>query len=96
VPAHLDAEVLSALGRLHRAGRLDAAFVTVLLDRLVNAPLERHDLHTLVEGAWVRRHNLRLVDALYAELAFQIEVPLVTADSGLAKAFPSAELISAS
>ncbi|MEE8525569.1 MAG: type II toxin-antitoxin system VapC family toxin [Thermoanaerobaculia bacterium] len=92
-PAHLDAEVLSALGRLHRAGKLSGAEVATRLARVAAAPLERHELAQLVEGAWKRRHNLRLVDALYAELASRLEAPLITTDGGLAAAFPLAELV---
>jgi predicted nucleic acid-binding protein len=40
-----------------------------------------------------RRHNLRLVDALYVELAGQIEAPIITVDAGLADAAPTAERI---
>jgi predicted nucleic acid-binding protein len=38
----------------------------------------------LVEGAWSRRQNLRLVDALYVELALRLEAPLVTTGGRLA------------
>lgn len=95
-PAHLDAEVLSALGRLHRAGKLSSGEVTSRLARLAAAPVLRHELAPLVEGAWNLRHNLRLVDALYAELASRLDAPLVTTDSGLAAAFARAELVTAS
>ncbi|MEE9297679.1 MAG: type II toxin-antitoxin system VapC family toxin [Acidimicrobiia bacterium] len=91
VPAHFDAEVLSALGRLHRGGYLRARQVTKRIDRLAAAPIERHALPPLLTGAWRRRHNLRLVDALYVELANRLEVPIVTTDAGLAAASPIAE-----
>ena len=94
-PAHLDAEVLSALERLHRAGKLSETEVTTRLARFAAAPLERHELAVLIEGAWNLRHNLRLVDALYAELALQLQAPLITTDGGLAAAFPLAELVTA-
>ncbi len=92
-PAHFDAEVLSALGRLHRAGHIDDQQVEVRIDRLAVAPIERHDLAKLVSGAWQRRHNLRLVDALYVELAAQLDVRIVTTDGGLAAACAVAELV---
>jgi predicted nucleic acid-binding protein len=63
-PAHIDAEVLSALGRLHRAGTVTTRHVTTRLDALTRAPIERHALTTLLAGAWRRRDRLRLVDAL--------------------------------
>lgn len=92
-PAHLDAEVLSALGRLQRDGRLTAAQVRARLDRLADAPIERRLLGPLVLGAWARRRNLRLVDALYVELAEQLEGALVTTDRRLAAIAPRAELV---
>lgn len=82
-PAHVDAEVLSALGRLHRAGDLSASEVTTMLDALTAAPITRHPPAELVHGAWQRRHQLRLVDALYVELASRLERPLVTTDRRL-------------
>lgn len=92
-PAHLDAEVLSALGRLHRAGQLDDEQVSERLDALATAAIERHPLSNLLVGAWTRRHTLRLVDALYVELAEQLGAALLTTDSPLAAATDSAELI---
>ncbi len=91
VPAHFDAEVLSALGRLHRAGHLTARQVTTRIRRTAEAPIERHLLQPLLAGAWSRRHNLRLVDALYVELASRLEAPIVTTDAGLAAATRVAE-----
>jgi predicted nucleic acid-binding protein len=92
-PAHLDAEVLSALGRLHRDGRLTAAQVRSRLDALVDAPIERHPLPSVVLGAWARRRNLRLVDALYVELAESLGATLVTTDGRLASSARIAELV---
>ncbi|MDY7100965.1 MAG: type II toxin-antitoxin system VapC family toxin [Actinomycetota bacterium] len=92
-PAHLDAEVLSALGRLHRAGKLSADDVAERVDRLAAAPLERHELAGLLPGTWRRRHNLRLVDALYVELAGQLDGRLITTDAGMAAASPRATLV---
>ncbi|HUZ22124.1 MAG TPA: type II toxin-antitoxin system VapC family toxin [Acidimicrobiales bacterium] len=82
-PAHLDAEVLSALGRLNRAGALRASTVATMLGHLADAPIERHPLAGLLAGAWGRRSNLRLADALYVELAAALDVPLVTTDARL-------------
>lgn len=93
-PAHFDAEVLSTLGRLQRADALSALQVRTRLQRLEAAPVRRHPLPGLLLGAWRKRQNLRLVDALYAQLAEQLgNAPLITTDSGLASAATSGELI---
>lgn len=94
-PAHVDADVLSALGRLCRAGRLTAAEVDERLALLGAMPLTRHPVPGLLAGAWTRRADLRLADAVYVELAEQLRVPLVTTDQRLARATPLAEAITA-
>jgi len=92
-PAHFDAEVLSALGRLHRAGHLATRQVTERVELVAAAPIARHPLQPLLKGAWRRRENLRLVDALYVELASQLDAPIITTDRGLAAASRRAYLI---
>ncbi|WP_343573011.1 type II toxin-antitoxin system VapC family toxin [Mycobacterium sp.] len=92
-PAHFDAEVLSALGRMQRAGVLTVAQVDAALDELRQAPLTRHGLSSLVAGAWARRDTLRLADALYVELADAAGLVLLTTDQRLARAWPSADAI---
>jgi predicted nucleic acid-binding protein len=94
-PAHLDAEVLSALGRLHRAGDLDDALVFNALSELAAAPIRRHHLAQLLAGAWAARDRLRLVDALYVELSNALTAPLLTTDARLARAHDTAELATA-
>jgi predicted nucleic acid-binding protein len=93
-PAHLDAEVLSALGRLHRAGEVPHVTVTAALGELSAAPIQRHPLAGLLAGAWARRENQRLLDALYSELATSLDsIPLLTTDARLARADDRAELV---
>jgi predicted nucleic acid-binding protein len=93
-PAHIDAEVLSGLGRLHRSGALEATSVERHLQALAVAPIERHDVTGLLAGAWRRRDELRLADALYVELAVALHAALVTTDGRLGRASPIAELVS--
>ena len=93
VPAHFDAEVLSALGRLQRASELSVADVADRLDMLAAAPFERHAVAPLLASAWDRRGHVRLVDALYVALADELGVPLITFDRGLASACEQAELL---
>jgi len=85
-PAHIDAEVLSALGRLHRAGTITARQATSRLEELAAAPIQRHALMSLLAGAWRRRARLRLVDALYVELSETLGATLLTTDTRLAAA----------
>ena len=82
-PAQADAEILSALGRLERAGAVAADDVESMLGRLAAAPLERHPVSSLLLGAWSRRDRLRLADALYVELAVTRSLPLITTDRRL-------------
>ncbi len=91
-PAHLDAEVLSALGRLHRAGDLEAEDVESKLGDLATAPIQRHDLSDLLVGAWSRRHQVRLVDAVFVQLAVDRGLPLITTDTRL-RAAPAVEVV---
>lgn len=91
-PAHIDAEVLSALGRLHRAGELEADNVESKLHDLTSAPIQRHPVTDLLLGTWTRRQQLRLVDALYVHLAVSRGLPLITTDRRL-QAAPSADVV---
>lgn len=86
VPAHFGAEVLSALGRLHRDGTLTGDHVGVALDRLAAMPVTEHRVAGLLSGAWGRRGRLRLLDALYVELAEQLDAVVLTTDRRLARA----------
>jgi predicted nucleic acid-binding protein len=93
VPAHFDAEVLSALGRLHRSGQMKSDLVNRKLKHLASSPFVRHPLQPLTLAAWQHRHNLRLVDGLYVALAEQLDLRLITTDSALANVSPVAEFV---
>ena len=82
-PAHFDAEVLSALGRLNRAGHLPAAVVSVLLPRVESARISRHPVSRLLGGAWDRRDELSLADAFYVELAERLDASIISTDDRL-------------
>ena len=90
-PAHFDAEVLSALGRLSRADQVPAGAVLALLPRVRNARIQRHPVGPLLTGAWDRRGDLRLVDALYVELAERLGASIISTDDRLVAAAPRAE-----
>jgi predicted nucleic acid-binding protein len=91
-PAHLDAEVLSALGRIHRAGHVPAERVELSLEALEGSPIVRHELPDLLRPAWTRRERLRLADALYVCLAEHLDTVVLTTDRRLAAAERRAEL----
>lgn len=86
VPGHFDAEVLSAIGRLERAGRLTGREASGHVDSLARSTFERHPVAPLLDGAWQMRANLRLVDALYVALARQLGVTVLSTDRALAAA----------
>lgn len=85
-PGHLDAEVLSVLGRMARAGDLAGERVGRSLTELARAPVRRFPVPPLLAEAWALRANLSLRDALYVALARRLEANLVTADARLARA----------
>jgi predicted nucleic acid-binding protein len=86
VPAHFDAEVFSAFGRLVRGGDIAEGLVEPILVELSRAPFTRYVLQPLLTAAWSLRHNLSLRDALYVTLARRLGAMLVTADARLARA----------
>lgn len=85
-PAHLDAEVLSALGRYGRRGDLSADEVAVRLRALARLPLERYAVAPLLGEAWRLRDNVALRDALYVALARRLDASLLTTDRPLSSA----------
>jgi predicted nucleic acid-binding protein len=93
-PCHVDAEALSALARLTRAGSLPESQVPRCLQAVAAAPLERHPIQPLLDAAWGLRGNLRVLDALYVALAQRQGCHVLTTDSRLAAAAPaSARLV---
>lgn len=85
-PAHFDAEVLSALGRLAREGGAGEERVELSIGTLARAPVHRFPVAPLLLAAWSLRANVALRDALYVALARRLDAVLVTADARLARA----------
>lgn len=85
-PELLDVEVLSVLGRLERAGLLDAAGAAEALQAFATASITRVAHLGLLASAWAKRHNVSLFDAVYVALAQELGCPLMTADRRLAGA----------
>lgn len=55
--------------------------------------MERVPLPGLMDGAWRRRKQLRLSDALYVELADELGIALVTSDRRLGRAHSAAVVV---
>ena len=85
-PELFDVEVLSALARIERRGLLDTGAAAKAVLALPRAPIARIAHRRLTAGAWRRRHQLSLYDALYAALAAELGCALLTADRRLAAA----------
>jgi predicted nucleic acid-binding protein len=83
-PAHLDAEVLSALTRLERGGVVTDAEGRVRA--LAELPVERFPLAPLLPAAYQLTKAVAARDALYVSLALSLGARLVTTDDRLARA----------
>jgi predicted nucleic acid-binding protein len=83
-PAHLDAEVLSALGRLTRAGQLIDPEPRVR--QVVRFGAIRLPLPFLLPHAWALVGRVAVKDALYVALTRTLDASLLTTDNRLARA----------
>jgi predicted nucleic acid-binding protein len=82
--AHLDAEVYSALSRLHRAGELPEAGLHVAT--LARMPIRRFPLPPLLDLAWSLPPQIAARDALYVALTQTLDGRLITTDGRLKRA----------
>jgi predicted nucleic acid-binding protein len=85
-PAHLDAEVVSALRGLARSNPTLRAAVPAALHHLGGFPIRRMALAPLLQRMWELRDNVTAYDAAYVALAERLDTSLVTSDSKLAAA----------
>jgi predicted nucleic acid-binding protein len=83
-PAHLDAEVLSALSRLLRAGQLSRPAERV--QALATFGARRWPLRPLLLPAWALLDRIVARDALYVALAASLDATLITTDGRLRRA----------
>ncbi len=87
--AHLDAEVFSALARLHRGGTLSVEAVDARLRALSRIDMLRLPITgALLKEAWTLRNNITARDALYVALARRLRGRLLTTDARLARTVP--------
>lgn len=90
--AHFRAEVANAL---LRSLRLPAAEVAVQVSRLYRSGVEAADLHlpALLEAIGLAdKHHLSVYDALYLQLALDVDGELATLDADLRRAAESEQL----
>ncbi len=85
-PHLVDLEVLDALRREARSGRLGAADGALLLRALRALGITRYPTFGLTDRIWELRDNLSAYDASYVAVAEALECPLVTGDAGIAAA----------
>jgi predicted nucleic acid-binding protein len=86
VPEHFFAEVAGALRRAELRGGVLNARVAQAMTSLSTAPLRRVQVRPLLAGAWSKRANLTIADALYVVLAEHLDATLVTTDINLSNA----------
>lgn len=85
-PHLVDGEVLSVLGRLNLAGRLDPHLAEAMVETLAHLGIRRHGCTALLARIWGLRDNLTAYDATYVALAEALGCPLLSADRRLAGA----------
>lgn len=85
-PAHVDAEVVSALRGLSRGSTAVQRSAPHALIHLAGFPLRRMPLAPLLERIWQLRANVTAYDAAYVALAERLECALVTCDERLVSA----------
>ena len=85
-PAHLDAEIVSALRGMALKNRRLARIVPSALAHLAGFPIRRMPLPPLLERMWELRHNITAYDAAYVALAERLDAVLMTCDVRLATA----------
>jgi len=85
-PAHIDAEVVSALRGVAKASRAVERAAPRALTHLAGFPLRRMPLAPLLARIWQLRANVTSYDAAYVALAEYLDCALVTCDAKLASA----------
>lgn len=82
-PAHLDAEIVSALRGLSRPNPALRAVVPEALRHLAGFPIRRVPLAPLLQRIWELRDNVTAYDGAYVALAERLGGPLITCDAKL-------------
>ncbi len=83
-PAHMDAEVLSALRGMARGNPTLNAATPAAVKHLASFPIRRMPLPPLLERMWELRGHITPYDAAYVALAERLGCVLATCDTKLA------------
>jgi predicted nucleic acid-binding protein len=86
-------ETTSVLRGLVRASKLSESRATGALMDLAELPFVRHSHEPLLHRVWQLRANLTAYDAAYVALAETLDATLVTCDSRLGRAAPTAIMV---
>jgi len=85
-PAHLDAEIVSALRGMARRSPILQRTAPDALRHLAGFPIRRMPLAPLLERMWQLRDTVTPYDAAYVALAERLDGSLITCDGKLATA----------
>jgi predicted nucleic acid-binding protein len=85
-PHLIDIELLHALRRLVRGGKLSADRAEDVRTDIAALALTRYGHEPLADRIWALRENLTAYDAAFVALSEALEVPLITCDARLAAA----------
>lgn len=85
-PAHLDAEVVSALRAMARGNPALDRTVPGALVHLAGFPIRRMPLAPMLDRMWELRNNVTAYDAAYIALAERLDSALITCDAKLVAA----------
>lgn len=79
-------ETVSALRKLASTRMIEARAATRAIGVLAQLPIRSMGTQHLLDDVWAWRENLTPYDAAYAALAMRMDLPVLTADGGLATA----------
>ena len=82
-PAHVDAEVVSALRGIARRNPVVRTAVPGALRHLAGFPIRRMPLAPMLQRMWELQDNITPYDAAYVALAERLDGPLITCDGKL-------------
>jgi predicted nucleic acid-binding protein len=85
-PHLLDVELLHALRRLVKGGRLSEDRAADARSDFADLAIARYDHAALADRTWALRRDLTAYDATFVALAELLDLPLVTCDARLAHA----------